>query len=274
MTDIWLAGPLTSAAYGWRLERRDGVTIGFTSHDRDMEIEGVIYSASPGMEPSAISESLGLGSSGLEISGTISNAAIREDDLSAGLWDRANLSIFLFDWTQPGAGQRFLASGQLGEVSYSGDRFQVDVEGAAAKLKLPVVPLTSPGCRAKFCDADCGLNYRRFLSEHRVASVNAEKITFSAALPTPINSFAYGELRWLDGKNAGLISSIFSSDANSVQISELPYFEVVPATRVALLQGCDKTLATCSNRFANIVNFRGEPHLPGNDLLTRYPGAS
>jgi hypothetical protein len=74
MTDIWLAGPLTSVAYGWRLERRDGVTIGFTSHDRDVEIDGVVYSAAPGMEPSAISESLGLDSGGLEIAGTISNA--------------------------------------------------------------------------------------------------------------------------------------------------------------------------------------------------------
>ena len=35
----------------------------------------------------------------------------------------------------------------------------------------------------------------------------------------------------------------------------------------------DGLLATCAGRFANAVNFRGEPHLPGMDLLTRYPGA-
>ena len=34
-----------------------------------------------------------------------------------------------------------------------------------------------------------------------------------------------------------------------------------------------KLFATCRDRFANAQNFRGEPHLPGNDLLTRYPGA-
>nr|WP_232014937.1 phage BR0599 family protein [Sphingopyxis sp. EG6] len=33
-----------------------------------------------------------------------------------------------------------------------------------------------------------------------------------------------------------------------------------------------KQLATCRERFANAINFRGEAHLPGNDLLTRYPG--
>ena len=41
----------------------------------------------------------------------------------------------------------------------------------------------------------------------------------------------------------------------------------------AATQGCDKMLATCSGRFGNVANFRGEPHLPGMDLLTRYPGA-
>jgi hypothetical protein len=41
---------------------------------------------------------------------------------------------------------------------------------------------------------------------------------------------------------------------------------------VELTQGCDKRAATCAERFANIANFRGEPHLPGFDLLTRFPG--
>ena len=34
--DGWMEGPLTSVAYGWRLERADGVTLGFTSHDADV----------------------------------------------------------------------------------------------------------------------------------------------------------------------------------------------------------------------------------------------
>ena len=45
---------------------------------------------------------------------------------------------------------------------------------------------------------------------------------------------------------------------------------VVAGSRVEITQGCDKRFATCVARFSNAVNFRGEPHLPGNDLLTRY----
>ena len=34
--------------------------------------------------------------------------------------------------------------------------------------------------------------------------------------------------------------------------------------------GCDKRFATCRDRFANGVNFRGFPHIPGNDFVTSY----
>ena len=35
--------------------------------------------------------------------------------------------------------------------------------------------------------------------------------------------------------------------------------------------GCDRALATCRDRFGNVANFRGFPHIPGNDFVLRYP---
>lgn len=40
-----------------------------------------------------------------------------------------------------------------------------------------------------------------------------------------------------------------------------------------IVPGCDKRLATCRDRYANVINFRGEPYLPGQDALTAYPDA-
>lgn len=37
--------------------------------------------------------------------------------------------------------------------------------------------------------------------------------------------------------------------------------------------GCDRALATCRDRFGNVANFRGFPHIPGNDFVLRYPQA-
>jgi uncharacterized phage protein (TIGR02218 family) len=37
--------------------------------------------------------------------------------------------------------------------------------------------------------------------------------------------------------------------------------------------GCDKRLDTCITRFANVLNFRGEPYVPGQDAIMSYPDA-
>jgi uncharacterized phage protein (TIGR02218 family) len=34
--------------------------------------------------------------------------------------------------------------------------------------------------------------------------------------------------------------------------------------------GCDKRLETCRDRFSNVVNFGGFPHMPGNDYALAY----
>lgn len=53
----------------------------------------------------------------------------------------------------------------------------------------------------------------------------------------------------------------------------MPY-TIPPGTTYTLTPGCDKTLATCRDVFDNVVNFRGEPHLPGNDALAATPNYS
>jgi hypothetical protein len=35
--------------------------------------------------------------------------------------------------------------------------------------------------------------------------------------------------------------------------------------------GCDRAFATCRDRFGNVANFRGFPHIPGNDFVLHYP---
>ena len=39
----------------------------------------------------------------------------------------------------------------------------------------------------------------------------------------------------------------------------------------AVTAGCDKRLTTCRQTFANVANFRGFPHMPGNDFVVRMP---
>ena len=85
--------------------------------------------------------------------------------------------------------------------------------------------------------------------------------------------FLFGRLRYLSGANCGVTSVVLAVSGDVIRVREMPRAEVLPGCIVELREGCDKRFQTCVSRFANAVNFRGEPHLPGNDLLTRYPGA-
>ena len=86
--------------------------------------------------------------------------------------------------------------------------------------------------------------------------------------------FVFGELRWLDGPAVGLRQAIIADEAGMLVLDSGIPAGVREGTRAQLREGCDRTIATCSTRFGNAVNFRGEPFLPGNDLVARYPSRS
>ncbi len=268
-----LAQELVCLAFCWRLERRDGVTIGLTSHDRDLVVGGLTYRAAPGLVPSAITRGIALEPDSMELKGAITDDAIRDEDLRAGRWDNAALWLHLTEWTEPGVLWLELMRGELGGVQNQGQGFAVELSGPAAVLTRPVSPETSPGCRARLGDKACRVDLAARRRVAQVAGVSGSVVSIAGGGLTP-GDHVFGTLRWLAGDNCGLVHNIIASDAGSVTLTDAPAYSAAVGTRVLLTEGCDKQMATCSARFGNAINFRGEPYLPGSDLLTRYPGAS
>ena len=143
-----LEGPLTSIAFCWTAERRDGAGIALTSCDLDIERDGVRFDAAPGMMPAAITRRAGLEAGVSEVSGAVSSRALSEADLAAGRWDGAAFTLSAVDWSDAAGEAMPLASGMLGEVGFEGDKFAADLHGTAAKLDAPICPVTTPTCRA------------------------------------------------------------------------------------------------------------------------------
>ncbi len=264
----WLSQDLTTLAFVWRLERSDGVALGFTSHDRDLVIDGLSYSASPGMVPSAIERSDGFDADNVELAGGLTSDAFRAEDLAAGRWDGARLRLSAVDWTAPQNVSVPLVRGELGSVEISDGQFSVELRGPTIILEAPVVEETSPECRATLGDRRCRIDMAGRVQIAVVATVSDALVTLTA--PVSDGVYASGRLRWLDGGNAGLCVEIIANSGASITLEAPPHFAAVAGARVELTQGCDRRFSTCVTRFANAVNFRGEPHLPGNDLLTRY----
>ena len=268
----FLDGPLTTVALCWRIERRDGVAIGLTDHDRDLVIGGLVHRAAPGMTPSAIKRSDGLDADTMDITGALTSEAIGERDLLAGRWDGARIRLFAADWSGADVTTVPLGEGTIGAIETDRGMFTAELRGSSAVLDRPVVEATSPECRAELGDRRCRVAMAGRRRIVRVVSVSERMVTVDAIEPR-VNAYGAGLLRWIGGGNGGLESAVSVSAGATVTLRAEPALSVAAGDLIELIEGCDKSLATCSARFANAANFRGEPYLPGIDLLTRYPGA-
>lgn len=258
---------LDSVATFWRVFRRDGVTLGFTSHDRDLAFGGIRHRAAPGMVPSAIRITSAISDDSAEVEGALSHDTISEADLAAGLFDGAGVAIGAVDWET--LENEVLYSGQIGQVEDDRRGFRAQLRSAKHILDRDLVPRTSPTCRARFCGPGCGLSAPRFTTRRTIAAIDeaANRIATNASVG---DDFIDGQVRMLHGPQTGLVFGILDVAADWLNLDR----PIAPGTAIGspieMLEGCDHTLSTCAGRFANAHNFRGEPFLPGNDLLSRY----
>ena len=87
----------------------------------------------------------------------------------------------------------------------------------------------------------------------------------------PSGFYASGTCTFLSGANAGGSTEVLGQVGQAITLFTPMPRPIAVGDQVRLVAGCDKTIETCHARFANIVNFRGEPHIPGNDKVFFYP---
>lgn len=269
MSRVWFSDPLETVATFWRVTRRDGIALGFTTHDADLWFDGLMHRAMPGMLPSAIRRSADLEPDSAEVEGALSHDSISQADLAAGRFDGARVAIGVIDWQT--LERHVLYRGAIGQVEQQDGKFSAELVSRKAELQRDPVPRTSPTCRAVFCGPGCGLSPERFTIEANVSDCDliANTVTLDAGVAA--ETFLGGHLRWIDGPLTGLTSEIADIVGNRLTLAMPIDHAIPPGARVFLREGCDRTIATCATRFANAENFRGEPFLPGNDLIARYP---
>jgi uncharacterized phage protein (TIGR02218 family) len=261
----------------WRLTRRDGVRLGFTDHDRDLTFDGTTFAASTGFTATQMKESVGLNVDNLNAVGALTSATLNEDELAAGVFDDAGVELFRVNWQQPD--QRVLMRrGSLGEIRRTGTAFNAEVRGLAHYLQQPKGRLFQYGCDADLGDGRCGvvLNAPAYQGSGIVSSATDARALVASGLDGFADDwFTRGLVSWTVGANAGYAMevrrhSISGTDA-AVELWQPMAFPIQVGDAFTITAGCDKRFATCIEKFANADNFRGFPHMPGNDFITGYP---
>jgi uncharacterized phage protein (TIGR02218 family) len=253
-----LDGEVTTLATCWRMERADGWVRGFTDHDRDLEIDGLVYTAATGFLPSAIKSGSDLSVDNLDV------------DLTSGLFDGARIEIFLVNWADLSQGRIVLRKGWLGEVKRADSRFSAEIRGLANKLQQTQGILYSRLCRVDLGSPECGVDLGPLTDEYLIETVTAgDGFTIDTARPSGF--FTFGTCTFLSGANAGAATEVLSHINQAIRLFTPMPRPLAAGDQVRLVAGCDKTPETCHARFGNILNFRGEPHIPGNDKVFSYP---
>jgi len=273
-----LAGGACTVCRAWAVVRKDGAVLGFTDHDRDLSFEGIVFRADSGITARALAQTTGLSVDNSEAYGALRSDAIAEADILAGRYDGADVRAWLVNWADPEA--RLLQfRGSLGELTRAGGAFTAELRGLSEPLNHAQGRIYLAGCTAVLGDARCrfDLSQPGYRAELPAGERTGEPALFRLAGLAEFEDrwFEKGRLSVLTGAAAGLWGSIkndrLDAGGRSVELWHELRAPVAPGDLLRLEAGCDKRGATCRLKFQNFVNFRGFPHIPGEDWLTIAP---
>jgi uncharacterized phage protein (TIGR02218 family) len=267
---------VTTLCRCWLITRTDGVTQGFTDHDENVVLGSVTCRAGSGLSGTEATHKLGLAVDGSEVSGALADDSLNENDLAAGRYDAAAVELWLVDWSEPSLSV-LLAKGSLGEVKREGTAFTAEVRGLSQRLAENSGRLYTATCAADLGDARCkiDLNDTALRGSGMVAALTATSAFSASGLDSFADGwFSAGKLTFTSGANIGLSVEV-KNHRNDGTVT-LDLWQAMPEPIAAgdaftVTAGCDKRFQTCHDRFNNVINFRGFPHIPGNDFVIRYP---
>ena len=275
-----LAGGATTLARCFAMTRKDGLVLGFTDHDRDLGFDGMVFRADSGLTAKAIQQATGLSVDNSEAFGALRSAAITEADILAGRYDGAEVRAWLVNWADP-AVRVLQFRGTLGEIVRSGGAFTAELRGLSEALNQPVGLIYHARCSAVLGDGRCGFDLSQpgYAEERPVEVVEEGRVFRFAAMPGFEDRwFEKGRLVVLNGVAKGLVGSIKNDRVGGAgrEVELWQGLGAVPAQgdMVRIEAGCDRRAETCRLKFDNFLNFRGFPHIPGEDWVMSYPVSS
>jgi len=268
---------VTTLARCWIITRRDGVVMGFTDHDADITVAGILCHAGTGLNASEATARLGLQVDGAEIAGALADESLAENDLAAGRYDAASIEVHLVDWSDPSL-SLLLSKGVLGEVRREGAAFTAELRSLAHRLNEESGRLYTATCSADLGDARCTVDLTdpALHGSGTVVSLAGTSAFHAAGLDAFADGlFTAGKLTFTSGANAGFAVEVkthrVALDGVLIELWQQAPEPITIAEAFTVTAGCDKRFATCRDRFANSINFRGFPHIPGNDFVISYP---
>ncbi len=269
---------VTTLCWCWLVTRSDGAVLGFTDHDRALEVAGVACEPQSGLASGPVRCETGAPARGAAF-GALHSDAIQAADIANGLYDGAEVRVMRVNWQSPDQAVTVF-TGEIGEIARAGAGFEAELTGLSARLNRRIGRVFARTCDAELGDHRCGvdLDTPTFTGSGVVAEALADGIITASGLDGFAPGwFGEGRLTWTSGANAGARSRVrvhaVAGDLARLELARTPFHPPQAGDGFNVSAGCDGQAVTCRAKFNNFINFRGCPHLPGNDVLLRHAGS-
>jgi len=266
----------TTLAWCWRLTRNDGAVFGFTDHDLALTFDGTTFTPESGFAASEIRSGSDLAVDSQDAVGVLTSTTITETDILDGRWDNAAVEIWRVNW-QDVSQRVMMRRGAIGQVRRGRVHFVAEMRSLAHVLGQTVGRTFQATCDAALGDTRCGVNIAApaLKGGGTVATVVGDRGFTSTGLAAFSDGwFSLGIINWTSGANVGRLGEVLAHVQTgaiaTVTLLEQPVLPILATDAFTITAGCDKTFATCTAKFANAANFRGFPHIPGQDTIIRY----
>lgn len=269
----------TTIARCWRYERNDGAIFTVTDHDVPIVFNGETYSAKDGVTPTSIAQEASAAVANSEVNGYLTTTGLTEEDIFAGLWDNAFVSIFEVNYNDLSMGAMALGSGNIGEVKAGRTAFNAEMRGLTQRLQKVVGRVYTAGCPWVFGSIGsayvpaCNIDLGPLAVTGTITSVASLRDFTDSALAQPSDYFGAGLITMTSGENENVQMEVYSFDAGRFVLHlPLPYTVAVGDT-YSVTPGCRKRFTEdCRTKWNNTNNFGGFPQVPGSDKVLGLGG--
>ncbi|OYW98513.1 MAG: hypothetical protein B7Z15_22040 [Rhizobiales bacterium 32-66-8] len=171
-----------------------------------------------------------------------------------------------------------LRTDTIGEIVREDGLFRAELRSAQQGLNATHGRVYQGLCDAAVGDARCGvdLDAPAFRGFATVTDIDDPyRVVVSGLSGFAEGWFAFGSVTWTDGRRQGLRDAVMThgrlGGADVLGFAVRVGDWVAVGDTIEVTAGCDRRFATCRAKFANGINFRGFPHIPGSDFVLRYP---
>lgn len=276
------AGRVTTLAYCFKATRRDGQVFGFTNHQRDITgipDDSTVYARRTGFNASEIETTAALNVDDMEIEGMLDSAGITNDDILAGLWDFAEIEIFVVNYKDTSMGKGEVRRGNLGEIKRSRSIFVAELRGMMQRLQQRVGRECTAACPWKLGSVECGVDLDTFTDGKVTTTVTtpvSQREFIATALTQAATWFDNGTIEFNDGANAGVLREIKAHTSGGNIVTQLTFpYPIQAGDEFTATVGClHRRDEDCEQKFDNVVSanpagggFGGFPDVPGRNRI-------